>query len=78
MVVMTIKISKSCFGARYFKLATLRALAKRGIQVVGSTWAPGSDGSFANGQTVCMLDDNGTQRVRSYLDTLAIADGGAL
>lgn len=44
-------------------IATLNA---RGIFFHGSTWLPGPDGSFANGETGYQLDDNGTHRVRTY------------
>lgn len=60
-------------AGRHFNRKTLNALSRKGITLIGSTWAPGADGSFANGQTIYALNDNGTQRMRSYLEVLAVA-----
>jgi hypothetical protein len=58
---------------RYFNAKTVRALGKRGVRVIGATWLPGTDGSFANGQTGICLDNNGTHEIRSYLEVLGMA-----
>lgn len=56
-----------------FSPKTLKALAKKGIRVIGATWLPGQDGSFANGETGYNLDDNGTHRVRRFREVLELA-----
>lgn len=53
-----------------FSNATLRRLAKKRIFLVSSTWIPGADGSFANGETAFLLSD-GT--MRSLMQVLEIA-----
>jgi hypothetical protein len=58
---------------RYFNAKTIRALAKKGARVIDATWGPGADGSFANGQTLFSVDENGTAKVRTFLDVLAMA-----
>lgn len=60
---------------RHFRKTTIRRLADRGITVLGSVCVPGNDGSFANGETAYRLDDNGTHRIRTFLQVLAIANG---
>lgn len=59
--------------ARHFNARTLRALTKKGIAIIGATCLPNSVGSFAGGETGYNLDDNGTGRVRTYLEVLALA-----
>jgi len=49
------------------------ALTKRGIKLVGTTWLPGPGGSYANGERGYLLDDNGTGRVRTYVEVLRMA-----
>ena len=56
-----------------FNRSTVKALNARGIRVLGATWVPGADGTYANGETAYNLDDNGTGRVRSFLEVLALA-----
>jgi hypothetical protein len=41
------------------------------VYFIGSTWVPGIDGSFANGERAYELDDNGTHRLRSYSEIKA-------
>jgi hypothetical protein len=53
-----------------FSNATLRRLAKKNLFLVSSTWIPGADGSFVNGESAFLLSD-GT--MRSFLQVLAIA-----
>lgn len=57
----------------HFSKKTLKALSKRGITVVSATYVPGTDGSYANGESAYMLDDNGTGRMRSFLQVLEMA-----
>lgn len=56
-----------------FKRSTLACLRRRGIALVGATWLPGADGSFANGERGYQLDDNGTGKIRTYLGVLELA-----
>lgn len=53
-------------GERDFNKTTIKALAKKGIAIVGTQWAPDSEGNFANGETVYLLDDNGCGKVRTH------------
>lgn len=56
-----------------FGKKVISKLAKKGVKVVGSHIAPDENGSFANGNVVYGIDDNGTYKVRSYSDILALA-----
>lgn len=58
---------------RHFNSKTLKALTTKGIAIISSTWLPGLDGSFANGCTGYILDDNGTQRIRTYTQVQELA-----
>ena len=60
-------------ASRDFGKEVLAGLRKRGIRITGSTWLPGPDGSYANGERGYLLDDNGTGRVRVYSDVLRMA-----
>jgi hypothetical protein len=62
----------------HFSKKTLKALEKKGITIHSATWTPGYDGSYANGFTCYMLDDNGTGRMRSFIEVLDIAGEGNL
>lgn len=59
--------------AKDFSVKVRNTLARRGIAIVGSTWLPGTDGSFANGERGYVLDDCGTQKVRTYTDLVSYA-----
>lgn len=50
-----------------FSAKTLRALAKKNIFVASATWIPGTDGSFANGETAFLLSDG---RLMTFLQVL--------
>jgi hypothetical protein len=54
---------------RHFGRKAVRALARKGISVIGLQHVPGPYG----GDTGYCLDDNGTGRVRSYLEVRALA-----
>ena len=56
-----------------FSKKIVKALNKKGIFIVGSTFVPGSDGSFANGERAYMLNDNGTGMTRLYLEVERMA-----
>lgn len=53
-----------------FSNATLRRLAKKQIFLVSSTWIPGADGSFANGETAFLVSDG---RLLRALEVLKLA-----
>ncbi len=53
-----------------FSNATLRRLTKKGIFLVSSTWIPGADGSFANGETAFLVSDG---RLLTALQVLKLA-----
>lgn len=55
---------------RHFSAKTLRSLEKRGIRVLSSTFIPGSDGSYCNGETAYNVDDNGCGRVWTFLEIM--------
>jgi hypothetical protein len=57
----------------HFSAKTIKALARKGIAIIGIQALPGADGSFANCETGYVLDDNGTCRIRLFLEVLAIA-----
>lgn len=59
--------------ASHFSKKTLKALTRKGIAIVSATYVPGTDGSYTNGETGYILDDNGTERVRSFLQVLDLA-----
>lgn len=59
--------------SRHFNAATLRKLAKRGVRVIGFQLVPTNDG-WADSWTAYQVDDNGTGRVLSHSDLLAIAE----
>jgi hypothetical protein len=66
-------MSSSSIASKDFSRTTLAALRKQGIAVIGSTFVPGADGTFANGERAYQLDDNGTSKLRTFLDVLSIA-----
>jgi len=53
-----------------FSNATLRRLAKKQIFLVSSTWIPGADGSFANGETAFLVSDG---RLLTFMQVLKLA-----
>lgn len=53
-----------------FSKKLLNKLAKCGLFIVSSTWIPGADGSYANGESAYMLSD-GT--MKTFLQVLALA-----
>jgi len=44
-------------SAASFSAKTLKALAKKGLFLASSTFIPGPDGSFANGESAFLLSD---------------------
>ena len=57
-------------AASHFNKKTLRALSKKGIFLIQSTWVPDIDGSYANGMTAYVLSNG---QMKSYLEVLALA-----
>ena len=58
---------------RDFTVKTRNALARKGITVIGSTFIPGSAGSFANGERAYNVSDNGCGRVWTFGQVLEAA-----
>ncbi len=58
-----------------FSPATVRSLRQIGVRVVALTTIPDPTSAmpYANGGTGYVLDDNGTQRIRSFAQVLALA-----
>lgn len=57
----------------HFSRSTLAALARKGIRPVTLQAVPGPSGSFLDSETAYLIDDNGTGRVRSFREVLALA-----
>jgi hypothetical protein len=49
-----------------FNKKTIRALADKGITIMGATFLPDHNGSFLNGRRGYRINDNGTGRVWTY------------
>jgi hypothetical protein len=64
---------KHGIGSRDFNRSTLASLARKGVRITGLQGLPGPDGSFANGERGYLLDDNGTGKVRTFMQVLAMA-----
>ena len=59
---------------RSFSAKTIAALARLGITLIGTSIAPcGGLMRFGNGEQVYCLNDNGTHRVRSFMQVLELA-----
>lgn len=59
-----------------FSSATKRALARKGIRVIGLTVIPGAgDVPFATGERGYRLDDNGCHRIFSFTQVMEAANG---
>jgi hypothetical protein len=59
-------------AAKDFSKATIKSLTSKGVSIIGSTWLPGEDGSFSNGERGYVLLDGETQRVRTYLQVVEL------
>jgi len=58
----------------HFSAATRKALAKRGITLLGLTTIPGAGSMpFANGETGYQISDNGTGRILTFRQMLNAA-----
>lgn len=58
---------------RDFNMKVTARLAALGIRLLERTLAPGDDGSFANGVNLYSVDDNGTGKMLTRADVLALA-----
>lgn len=59
-----------------FSAPTRTMLRKKGIAIIGATWLPGENGSYANGETGYILNNNGQQQIRTYLGVIDMAKLG--
>ncbi len=59
----------------HFSKSTLNKLARKGISLIGTTVLPDFSKPlpYASGDTGYCLNDNGTHRVRTFTDVLALA-----
>ena len=74
MKTTTNKAAHHSIPASHFSATVKRALAKKGILLVGMCTIPNWEtGEYSNGETGYQLDDNGTGRIRTLLEVLAIA-----
>ncbi len=60
-------------AAKDFSKKTLNQLSSKGIRLADVSWAPGTDGSFSNGERVYALVIDGCQYMRTYLQVLVCA-----
>ena len=58
---------------KHFSRPTIVMLRKKGISIIGATWLPGEDGSYANGETGYELNNNGQHQIRTYLQVIDMA-----
>lgn len=56
-----------------FSASTRRALARKGIAVVGSQAAPAFDGDKVFSGRVYRLDHNGTHKLRTHAEVMELA-----
>lgn len=59
----------------HFSRKEVKALRAKGITIIGAQHMPDEHGSFAPGILGYWLDDNGTHRIRTYLEVAKIAKG---
>lgn len=63
------------YAAKDFSKATIKALAKKGIRIIGAQACAAFDGDKFFTGVAYKLDDNGTHRIRRFNEVLAIAEG---
>jgi len=56
-----------------FNNKTIRALAKKGISIIGKTFLPDHNGSFLSGRRGYEVNDNGTGRIWTWHDVIDAA-----
>lgn len=59
---------------RHFAAKTLRVLKKKGIEVMSTTFIPDASGDYTRGETAYNINDNGTGRLKTFLEVLALAE----
>ena len=59
---------------RNFSTKTVKALAAKGIAIVGSQAVAAFEGDVYFSGVAYMLDDNGTGRLRTFTEVLALAN----
>ena len=59
---------------REFSRKTISALAKKGIEIVGVTSIPDSEGSFLNATRAFEISDKGTGKIKTFLELQKIAE----
>jgi hypothetical protein len=64
---------KKAVGTDHFSRVTVNGLEAKGVKITGITAIPDEKGSFLNSSTGYLLNDNGTCRVRTYLQVLELA-----
>lgn len=65
--------SQAATASKDFPKGMLVSLLKKGMRITGTTWLPDSKGNYSNGERGYLIDDNGTQRIRTYLGVMALA-----
>lgn len=60
------------FMSKDFSRTVNAQLKKLGAVIIGATFIPGVDGTFANGERAYQLDHNGTSILRTYREVLAM------
>lgn len=63
--------------SRDFGKKIVKSLTNLGITFIGAQWLPDASGSYANGETGYVVDNNGQSQVRTYLQVLSLAAGAA-
>lgn len=58
---------------RHFSPSTIKALAAKGIVVTGIQATPAFPGDVYHTGTAYLLNDNGTGKVRSFMEVLELA-----
>lgn len=57
-------------AASHFNKKTLRSLAKKGLYIVQSTFLPGANGCYSNGETAYVISNG---QIKTYLQVLSLA-----
>lgn len=60
-------------GNDHFDKKIVKTLGAKGIKIVGLQAIPDDKGSFLNCTTGYILNDNGTQKIRSYMQVKELA-----
>lgn len=56
-----------------FGRKTVRSLQLRGMRIIGTQSLPNADGTWANCEVAYQVDDNGTCRVKTYGEVVALS-----